>query len=108
MQAYNVHIQSLNALIVQLLAAQRQQEQPNSTLTPARKLIKCDVAVQSELPSPCTSDDIGESVSMLRSNRDMPPTPKIEQLPHCQQQPLQIVLVESLLFIKNISFVFFL
>ena len=51
MQAYHVHIQSLNALIAQLLAAQKQQEQPNSTLIPARELIKCDVAVQSEPPS---------------------------------------------------------
>ena len=58
MQAYHVHIQSLNALIAQLLAAQKQQEQPNSTLIPARELIKCDVAVQSEPPSPHPDDNI--------------------------------------------------
>ena len=86
MQAYDAHIQSLNALIAQLLAAQKQQEQRSSIGTPARESIKCDVAVQSEPPSPCTSDDVGESASMVKSNRNTPPSPKIEQLPHYQQQ----------------------
>ncbi len=88
MQAYDAHIQSLNALIAQLLAAQKQQEQRSSISTPARESIKCDVAVQSEPPSPCTSDDVGESASMVKSNRNSPPSPspKIEQLQHYQQQ----------------------
>lgn len=92
MQAYDAHIQSLNALIAQLLAAQKQQQiqlqQQSSISTPARESIKCDVAVQSEPPSPCPSDDIGESASMVKSNRNSPPSPspKIEQLQHYQQQ----------------------
>lgn len=86
MQAYDAHIQSLNALIAQLLTAQKQQEQRSSMTTPARESIKCDVAVQSEPPSPCTSDDVGESASMVKSNRNTPPSPKIEQIPHYQQQ----------------------
>jgi hypothetical protein len=86
MQAYDAHIQSLNALIAQLLAAQKQQQ--SSISTPARESTKCDVAVQSEPPSPCTSDDVGESASMVKSNRNSSPSPspKIEQLQHYQQQ----------------------
>ena len=91
MHAYDAHIQSLNALIAQLLSAQKQQEQRSSIVTPARGSIKCDVAVQSEPPSPCTSDDVGESASMVRSNRNTPPSPKIEQLPHYQQQQTPIM-----------------
>jgi len=93
MQAYDAHIQSLNALIAQLLATQQQQQQQlqlqQSTMTtPARESIKCDVAVQSEPPSPCPSDDIGESASMVKSNRNSPPStsPKIEQ--YQQQTPI--------------------
>ncbi|CAF0759298.1 unnamed protein product [Rotaria sp. Silwood1] len=91
MQAYDAHIQSLNALIAQLLAAQQQQQQQQQQSlmsTPAREPIKCDVAVQSEPPSPCTSDDIGESASMIKSNRNSSPSssPKIEQIQHYQQQ----------------------
>lgn len=96
MQAYDAHIQSLNALIAQLLAAQKQQQQQqqqqlqqqSSTSTPVRESIKCDVAVQSEPPSPCPSDDVGESASMIRSNRNSPPStsPKIEQVQQYQQQ----------------------
>lgn len=84
MQAYDAHIQSLNALVAQLLAAQ----QLSSMSTPAREPTKCDVAVQSEPPSPCTSDDIGESASMVKSNRNSSPSssPKFEQLQHYQQQ----------------------
>jgi hypothetical protein len=87
MQAYDAHIQSLNALVAQLLAGQKQQQQ-SSISTPARESTKCDVAVQSEPPSPCTSDDVGESASMVKSNRNSPPSPspKIEQLQHYQQQ----------------------
>jgi len=87
MQTYDAHIQSLNALVAQLLAAQKQQQQ-SSISTPARESTKCDVAVQSEPPSPCTSDDVGESASMVKSNRNSPPSPspKIEQLQHYQQQ----------------------
>jgi hypothetical protein len=89
MQAYDAHIQSLNALIAQLLAAQKHHQQQQSSIsTPARESTKCDVAVQSEPPSPCTSDDVGESASMVKSNRTSPPSssPKIEQLQHYQQQ----------------------
>ncbi|CAF0980146.1 unnamed protein product [Rotaria sordida] len=90
MQAYDAHIQSLNALVAQLLAAQQQQQQQQSSMsTPAREPTKCDVAVQSEPPSPCTSDDIGESASMIKSNRNSSPSsspPKIEQIQHYQQQ----------------------
>ncbi len=88
MQAYDAHIQSLNALIAQLLAAQKQQQQQqqSSISTPARESLKCDVAVQSEPPSPCTSDDVGESASMVKSNRTSPLSPKIEQLQNYQQQ----------------------
>ncbi|CAF1174960.1 unnamed protein product [Adineta steineri] len=87
MQAYDAHIQSLNTLIAQLLAAQQQQQQ-RSISTPARESTRCDVAVQSEPPSPSTSDDVGESASMVKSNRNSPPspTPKIEQLQQYQQQ----------------------
>ena len=88
MQAYDAHIQSLNALIAQLLASQKQQEQRSSLSISTRESTKCDVAVQSEPPSPCTSDDVGESASMVKSNRNSPPSPspKIEQLQHYQQQ----------------------
>ncbi|CAF0961196.1 unnamed protein product [Rotaria magnacalcarata] len=91
MQAYDAHIQSLNALVSQLLATQQQQQQQlqqSSISTPTREPIKCDVAVQSEPPSPCTSDDIGESASMVKSNRNSSPSssPKIEHLQHYQQQ----------------------
>ncbi|UJR24976.1 hypothetical protein I4U23_006340 [Adineta vaga] len=90
MQAYDAHIQSLNALIAQLLNAQ-QQNQQCSISTPTKESTKCDVAVQSEPPSPCTSDDVGESASMVRSNRNSPPSPspKIDQLQHYQQQQQQ-------------------
>jgi hypothetical protein len=88
MQAYDAHIQSLNTLVAQLLASQKQQQHQSSILTPTRESIKCDVAVQSEPPSPCTSDDVGESASMVKSNRNSPPSPspKIEQIQHYQQQ----------------------
>jgi hypothetical protein len=85
MQAYDAHIQSLNTLIAQLLVVQQQQ---SSMSTPARESKKCDVAVQSEPPSPCTSDDVGESASMVKSNRNSSPSssPKIEQFQYYQQQ----------------------
>ena len=90
MQAYDAHIQSLNALVAQLLTAQKQQQQQlqTSISTPTRESTKCDVAVQSEPPSPCTSDDVGESASMVKSNRNSPPSPspKMEQIQHYQQQ----------------------
>ena len=82
MQAYNSQIQSLNALVAQLLA----QQQQNSLSTTVRESVKCDVAVQSEPPSPCTSDDVGESASMVKSNRTSPPSPKTDSYPHYQQQ----------------------
>ena len=89
MQAYDAHIQSLNALIAQLLTAQKeqQQQQQSSISTPVRTSTKCDVAVQSEPPSPCTSDDVGESASMVKSNRTSPPSssPRIEQFQQSQQ-----------------------
>ncbi|CAF1023409.1 unnamed protein product [Adineta ricciae] len=89
MQAYDAHIQSLNALIAQLLAAQ-QQQQHSSISTPTREITKCDVAVQSEPPSPCTSD-VGESASMIKSNRNSPPSPspQIDHLQRYQQQQQQ-------------------
>ena len=81
------HIQSLNALIAQLLTAQKQQQQQSLIVTLARESTKCDVAVQSEPPAPCTSDDVGESASMVKNDRNSPPSPspKIEQLQHYQQ-----------------------
>ena len=114
MQTYDAHIQSLNALIAQLLAAQQQQQQQqqSSISTSVREPTKCDAAVQSEPPSPCTSDDVHESASMIKSNRNSPPlssSPKIEQLQHYQQQtplitPNTRVSLHSSLFIKNVPF----
>ena len=84
MQAYDAHIQSLNTLIAQLLATQKEQQSLLSSSN--RESTKCDVAVQSEPPSPCTSDDVGESASMIKSNRTSPPSPRLEQVSHGQQQ----------------------
>jgi hypothetical protein len=99
MQAYDAHIQSLNTLIAQLLVVQQQQ---SSMSTPARQSTKCDVAVQSEPPSPCTSDDVGESASMVKSNRNSPPSssPKIEQFQYYQQQtPIMATTTRVSLFV---------
>lgn len=86
MQDYNAQIQSLNALVAQLLA---QQQHQNSLSSSVRESVKCDVAVQSEPPSPCTSDDVGESASMVKSNRTSPPSPKPDSHPHYHQQQQQ-------------------
>ncbi|CAF5213792.1 unnamed protein product, partial [Rotaria magnacalcarata] len=69
MQSYDSHIQSLTALVAQLLASQSQMQQ-NSILTPISGYTKCDVAVQSEPLS-------------LRSSLS---SSNISNIEYCQQQ----------------------
>ena len=84
LQSYHLQIQALNTLVAQLLTAQQQQQ--NFLSSSVRECTKRDVAVQSEPPSPCMSDDVGESASMVKSNRTSPPSPKMDPFQHYPQQ----------------------
>lgn len=92
LHSYHTQIQALNTLVAQLLTSQQQQqqqqllEQQNSLSSSIRECTKRDVAVQSEPPSPCMSDDVGESASMVKSNRTSPSSPKIDPMQHYQSQ----------------------
>ncbi|CAF3907095.1 unnamed protein product [Rotaria sp. Silwood2] len=82
MQSYDNHIQSLTALVVQLLANQNQQ-QNHLPLTTIKESTKRDVAVQSEPLSSYLNDHMGESLLMMKNNQHNSSSSHIE---HSQQQ----------------------
>jgi hypothetical protein len=80
MHSYETHIQSLTALVSQLVATQTQQ---NSTSSSIKECTKHDVAVQSEPPSSNLNNHVDESLSMTKNNQHSSPSPKFE---HREQQ----------------------
>ncbi|CAF3452400.1 unnamed protein product [Rotaria sp. Silwood1] len=96
MRSYDNHIQSLTALVAQLLANQNQQQQQNHlTLTPIKESTKRDIAVQSEPLSSCLNDYIDESSLMMKSNRYRSSSSNIE---NCQQQTSCITTTDTMPF----------
>ncbi len=72
MRSYESQIQSLTALVTQLLTTQQ-----NSVLTPIKECIKHDVGVQSQPSSPCINDR--SLSSMTKTNQHSSRSPKLEQ-----------------------------